>query len=280
MTTDTNTNLHPWTKAGLGDAPFRFVGYYESRGPIRCDDGSEVGAPGQPMGTCDYCGQGIAHVFVVESKDSKRSNVGQDCIRRLGSDGTTLRAAAVRARRDVERTKRIRATAAEVAARRAEREAYEAAVAADLRATTLAAHPGLAEALRCDHKIVREIAKHFAHCGRISPKQVELVLRLHVEATTTWGPVPEGRARFVGTVVRSWVAQYDWDATHFVDIRVEASTGPWILRLRGGSWCTWDVAAGDRIDVTATVEQRSAAQHVGTGLRPTKVRRMLADSQD
>jgi hypothetical protein len=32
--------------------------------------------------------------------------------------------------------------------------------------------------------------------------------------------------------------------------------------------------------LTSTVEQRSAAQHVGTGLRPTKVYRILADSQD
>jgi hypothetical protein len=237
MTTNTNTTLHPWTKAGLGDAPFRFAGYYESRGPIRCDDGSEVGAPGQPMGTCDFCGQGIANCFAVESKDGKRSIVGQDCIRRLGSCGTTLRAAAVRARRDVERTQRIRASAADVAARRAEREEYEAAVAANLRATTLAAHPGLAEALRSEHEIVREIAKNFEQHGRISPKQIDLVIRLHVEASTTWGPVPEGRARFVGTVVRSWLAQSSWsyDATHLVDIRVEASTGPWILRLRGGS---------------------------------------------
>ena len=80
----TTTTIHPFEAAGLGKAPFRFVGMTEERGPIKRvgADGAvlEIGAPGQPMGTCDYCGQGIALVCAIESADGKRFKVGSDCV--------------------------------------------------------------------------------------------------------------------------------------------------------------------------------------------------------
>ena len=280
--TNTTTNwVHPWTRAGLGLAPFRFTGYYEDRGPRRYVEGGVevlVGAPGQPMGTCSYCGQGIAHVYSVQSADGRYSTVGQDCIARLGATEESdrrLRADALLARRDAQRAARRRRSEAQRAEARARRHAEEAAEQAHLRSMAEAQWPDLATVLATDHRIVREIAERYAATARISPAQVELCRRLHAETTTAWGPVPEGRARHVGTVVRSWLATSSWsDATHLVDIRVEGASGPWILRLRGGAWCTWNVAAGDRIEVTATIEKRSAAQHVGTGLRPAQVRKI------
>jgi hypothetical protein len=41
-----------------------------------------VGAPGQPMGVCDYCGQGIKECFKIRAACGKRFEVGCDCVRR------------------------------------------------------------------------------------------------------------------------------------------------------------------------------------------------------
>jgi hypothetical protein len=286
-TTNTTTNwTHPWTRAGLGLAPFRFAGYYEDRGPRRWVEGGVevvVGAPGQPMGVCSYCGQGIAHVYAVQSADGRRSTVGQDCIARLRATEESdrrLRAEALLARRDAQRAARRRRSEAQRAEALARHRAQEAAEQAHLRAEAEARWPDLAAVLATDRGIVREIAERYAATARISPAQVDLCRRLHAEATTAWGPVPEGRARHRGVVVRSWVAQSEWGATHLVDVRVEGADGPWILRLRGGRWLTWDAAAGDRIEVLATVEQRSAKPHIGTGLRAAQARRICEEGLD
>jgi hypothetical protein len=88
----TTNEVHLFETAGLGKAPFRFVGVEEKRGPIRCVDqatGLEmtIGAPGQPMGTCQYCGQGIAICCYVRSSDGKTFYVGSDCIAKVGDTG-------------------------------------------------------------------------------------------------------------------------------------------------------------------------------------------------
>lgn len=79
---------HPFEVAGLGVAPFRCVGVEHRVGPIKSFDPKfpgvtiEVGSPGQPMGTCDYCGTGIADCYVIVSADNKRFIVGSDCVAR------------------------------------------------------------------------------------------------------------------------------------------------------------------------------------------------------
>lgn len=72
--------IHPFEEAGLGKAPFRCIGVERRVGPIKCADGSEIGSPGQPMGSCDYCGTGIADCFTIQSGDGKRFIVGCDCV--------------------------------------------------------------------------------------------------------------------------------------------------------------------------------------------------------
>ena len=57
--------IHVFEKAGLGVAPFRFVGVEERRGPIQISATLFVGAPGQPMGSCQLCGTGIADKRMV-----------------------------------------------------------------------------------------------------------------------------------------------------------------------------------------------------------------------
>lgn len=85
--------VHPFEARGLGSAPFRCIGVERRVGPIRTIVGGvtcEVGAPGQPMGTCAYCGTGIADCYAVKSSDGKEFVVGCDCVRRVSAefDGT------------------------------------------------------------------------------------------------------------------------------------------------------------------------------------------------
>jgi hypothetical protein len=76
--------MHPFEKAELGKAPFRFVGSVTRIGPIYLADGiTQIGAPGQPMGTCKYCGQGIALCMRIKSADGNVFEVGIDCVEKL-----------------------------------------------------------------------------------------------------------------------------------------------------------------------------------------------------
>jgi hypothetical protein len=45
------------------------------------------GAPVQPGGTCDYCGNAIRYCFGVRSADSKTFVVGCDCVEKIGDSG-------------------------------------------------------------------------------------------------------------------------------------------------------------------------------------------------
>lgn len=73
---------HPWEKAGLGVAPFRFV--------------MMTTAPGQGDG-CHYCGTGIKYLFHCVSSDGKRFHVGCDCIARCHLPAETIVTQAKRA---------------------------------------------------------------------------------------------------------------------------------------------------------------------------------------
>ena len=83
---ETTDRVHPFERAGLGRAPFRFVGVEYKVGPIRMLDAdgnptnTMVGSPGQPMGTCDFCGQALVECCSVRSADGKTFTVGNVCI--------------------------------------------------------------------------------------------------------------------------------------------------------------------------------------------------------
>jgi len=86
MSTD---KIHRFEKAGLGRAPFRFVDVEYRVGPITYPNGMTVGAPGQPMGACDFCGQGIAECCIIQDADGKRFVVGNQCVYKTGDQGLT-----------------------------------------------------------------------------------------------------------------------------------------------------------------------------------------------
>lgn len=123
--------IHPFEAAGLGLAPFKLIGFDRKVGPIKMEDGTEVGAPGQPMGTCDYCGTGIADCYRIKSSDLKTFIVGCDCVLKLGRSDNRLvgevkrkKLALDRAKRQVKReAKWLAFKAAKESALQAEREA-------------------------------------------------------------------------------------------------------------------------------------------------------------
>jgi hypothetical protein len=83
--------MHVFEQAGLGQAPYKFKGVEQLRGPITLEQHNgvtvQVGAPGQPMGCCQYCSTNIAWLFWLESADGKIFYVGSDCIYKSGDVG-------------------------------------------------------------------------------------------------------------------------------------------------------------------------------------------------
>lgn len=88
-----NETIHAFEKAGLGKAPFKYLGmgYQDisygmanitiqgANGPIQAQ--TTVG------GTCDACGTYIVNMFRIESADGVKSKVGCDCIKKCGDAG-------------------------------------------------------------------------------------------------------------------------------------------------------------------------------------------------
>jgi hypothetical protein len=76
---ETAVTLHPFEQAGLGKAPFRYLGSDEKRTKS-----------GQPAGTCDYCYRGILTCCVIGSADGKSFVVGCDCVRKTFGPGNRV----------------------------------------------------------------------------------------------------------------------------------------------------------------------------------------------
>lgn len=116
--------LHPFEKAGLGKAPFRCVGMTRKVGPLRFvgKDGLEwsVGADGQPMGTCDFCGTGIADCYEIRSADGKEFIVGCDCVAKTCAKGERVLAEVERKAKDLKNAAARKRNAAKAEASEAE----------------------------------------------------------------------------------------------------------------------------------------------------------------
>lgn len=113
--------LHPFEAAGLGLAPFKFVGCYKNVF-VACP-----GAPAKAGGTCDFCYQGIMYCNTVQSSDGKQFVVGCDCIRRLGSADNRLLSQAERAMANLKKEQKDAERKAKQEKREAERAAAEQA---------------------------------------------------------------------------------------------------------------------------------------------------------
>lgn len=69
-------STHVFESAGLGKAPFRYVGLNEA-----------VTSTGRPGGSCDYCGTAIQYCCEIESADGKAFVVGCECVKKTGDKG-------------------------------------------------------------------------------------------------------------------------------------------------------------------------------------------------
>lgn len=121
--------IHVFEKAGLGKAPFAFVGSYEHHEHAF---GSNIQGliPHGDYGTnCEFCGHYIRNVFLVESSDGKTFRVGSDCVTKTGDAGMINKVKAIlkEQRQERERIKRQEQWEAE----RPEREAREAKMRAE-----------------------------------------------------------------------------------------------------------------------------------------------------
>lgn len=132
---------HVFERAGLGLAPYKFLGMEEKRGPIVTELGGGirqmVGSPGQPMGCCQYCSTGIAYCYWLQSADGKKFYVGSECILKSGDAGLRKvvkdeqkkqRATKREATRKQQREAREKARKAEIEARRPAFEAEHGAL--------------------------------------------------------------------------------------------------------------------------------------------------------
>lgn len=88
MNTATNAAQHVFEIAGLGVAPFRFVGVETTgdRAALNANRASEglTFTTNLCGGSCDYCGQAISNVCWVLSSDGRRFKVGTDCLEKTG----------------------------------------------------------------------------------------------------------------------------------------------------------------------------------------------------
>ena len=80
---DTNSaaTLHVFEKAGLGKAPFKFIGSRVSK---------HQDAPGSPVragSTCEFCGMSIMNVFDLQGACGSRFHVGSECVLKTGDAG-------------------------------------------------------------------------------------------------------------------------------------------------------------------------------------------------
>lgn len=135
----TEHGVHAFERAGLGKAPFRFVGpedqdlcygerilnraEYERTG-IRCAT--------KPGGSCAYCGTYIVVMCNVESADGRSFHVGTDCIEKVGTAGM---------RRVVNETMAKRRRAKAAGKRAKDRETLTALLADDSVRALLASKP-------------------------------------------------------------------------------------------------------------------------------------------
>jgi hypothetical protein len=229
-----NSKNHPFEKAGLGSAPFRCVGMHVEVGPIQRGSMS-IGAPGQPMGTCDFCGNGIKYVYDIVSSNGNDFGVGCECVLKTDGVSTKLTKQVKTIKRNHDRKLRQERKAKKDQERRDANEA----IADDLLET----NPELAKALETDHYIIRDIASRLRQWGNISQAQIALVFKIADQVADrkaqeeSFIAVPRiaGRQTIVGKVVAT-----KWDTAYFgYNSCTTSLKGLIIVDTPEGSWKTW-----------------------------------------
>ena len=111
MTTATETTIHPFEKAGLGKAPFRYIGAIDQPtnrdGMVICGTYKGVQVETKAGGTCDYCGMAIINMYKVRSADGHTFRVGCDCLKKVDIINPSTLKADVKKAKDAKADQRI-----------------------------------------------------------------------------------------------------------------------------------------------------------------------------
>ena len=122
------TNIHRFEIAGLGKAPFRFVGIVSLPSPELAGqnpDAFNAALRAIPAGigcvTCAFCGVALVHNAIVQDATGKRFVVGTDCVSKVGDAGlvNAVRHAQNTAKRVAKQVAANAAREADLAAQRA-----------------------------------------------------------------------------------------------------------------------------------------------------------------
>jgi len=121
------------------------------------------------------------------------------------------------------------------------------------------AHPGLEAAFVCTHPIVQDIKQRFEKWGDVSPKQIELVLKLAGEAANptlkeTMVPAPEGRVTFVGEVQSVKTAYGEFGLQTKVTVKMVTPLGAWLAWGTCPAAIVHEVERGSVVEFTATLK--------------------------
>jgi len=91
---ENETKVHIFEAAGLGKAPFKFVGMIEQdmaygQAILNREEHQKTGVmmTTKPGGSCDFCGTYIVNMFRIKSADGKSFKVGCECVRKTGDAG-------------------------------------------------------------------------------------------------------------------------------------------------------------------------------------------------
>jgi hypothetical protein len=269
--------IHPFEAAGLGLAPFRFVGM-EHKTFQACP-----GAPIQVGGSCDYCSTGISYFCWIESADGRRFKVGSDCVAKVDPAlAASVKRADADARLEARRQAAKDLAVEEARIKRESRVARANAYIDNVPGLRAAFDAGASapEAFAKQRAILADLHAKTIFYGSLTEKQVAFARKLgdeilnprpaevHVPA-----PTGQGRVKVDGTVVaiREVPDRFSYrpDAVAFkMIVRVEAE---------GGCWLCWSsipgairtVQRGDRVRFVATLEPGNDP-HFAFAKRPSK----------
>jgi hypothetical protein len=153
--------------------------------------------------------------------------------------------------------------------------AKTAQAAAKRKADFFALYPDLQEALKTEHRIVKDIAGRFEDYGSLTEKQVALVRKLAAESKLSpaergepeWVPVEEGRRTVEGEVlvVKGSSTPWGWSEKMLLKVGGDKAEKIWLSKPRG-----LDAEKGRRVRLTVTVARSEKDPCFGLGSRPTK----------
>jgi hypothetical protein len=216
---------------------------------------ADHGSPGK----CTVCGASFAHGDVWKhDATGAHIHVGWECSEKYGMlvDHTAHEMALLHARSLVR---------VELSRVRNEQERRE----------FLAAHPGLEDALKVDHRTTRDLAQSFQTYRHLSDKQLDLAFKLAEDAKNpppaevlVPAPVSEGRQWVEGVVVSVKLHASAYGETWKMTVKVTTPAGVWL------TWGTRptsldEARRGDRVKFQAALKAGRDA-HFALFSRPSK----------